>query len=115
LTISLKTPINLKMKITIDWNKIAALPEFQSLLAEKRRFIISCCLFFSLYYFALLYLVGWHASLISKPILGKVNGAYLFALSQFFMAWIMAAVYMKKAAYFDKKTATILKSQGIEA
>ena len=31
-----------------------------------------------------------------------MNLAYLFALSQFFMAWIIAALYVRAAAKFDK-------------
>ena len=44
--------------------------------------------FFVVYYFALPVLVGYAPELMSRPVVGKVNIAYLFALSQFFMAWI---------------------------
>jgi len=97
-----------------QWEKIAAMPEFQALLKSKRRFIVPCCIFFTLYYFALLYLVGWHSSWISQPILGKVNGAYLFALSQFFMTWGMAYLYMFKANQFDQAAAAILAKHGAQ-
>ena len=96
-----------------NWSEIASMPEFQALLKAKRRFVIPSCVFFTLYYFALLILVGWHADLLSKPVLGKVNGAYLFALSQFFMTWIMAYLYMFKANQFDKAAAAILKKAGL--
>jgi uncharacterized membrane protein (DUF485 family) len=93
------------------WERIAARPEFDSLLAAKRRFVVPCCLFFLLYYFALLYFVGWHLDLMKKPVFGKINVAYLFALSQFLMAWGMAWLYMRKAATYDKVVAEILKSE----
>lgn len=96
-----------------NWSEIAAMPEFQALLRAKRRFVIPSCVFFTLYYFALLILVGWHADLVSKPIWGKVNGAYLFALSQFFMTWGMAYLYMFKAKQFDKAAAALLKKAGL--
>jgi len=38
---------------------------------------------------------------MSKRIFGVINVAYLFALSQFFMAWIIAALYLRAAAKFD--------------
>lgn len=95
-----------------NWSAIAAMPEFQELLRAKRRFVIPSCVFFTLYYFALLILVGWHADWLSQPVLGKVNGAYLFALSQFFMTWIMAYIYMHKANQFDKAASSILKKAG---
>lgn len=96
-----------------NWSAIAAMPEFKELLRAKRRFVIPSCVFFSLYYLTFLILVGWHAELLSKPLLGKVNGAYLFALSQFFMTWIMAYIYMYKANQFDKAAALLLKKAGL--
>lgn len=96
-----------------NWSAIAAMPEFQALLKAKRRFVIPSCIFFTLYYFALLVLVGWHSDLVNRPLLGKVNGAYLFALSQFFMTWIMAYFYMHKASQFDKAAARILAKAGL--
>jgi len=98
---------------TEAWERIAARPEFEALLAAKRRFVVPCCVFFLLYYFALLYLVGWHLDLMKKPVLGKVNVAYLFALSQFFMAWGMAWLYMRKAAAYDRTVTEILKSENL--
>lgn len=96
-----------------NWSAIAAMPEFQALLKAKRRFVIPSCIFFTVYYLALLILVGWHADLVNRPVLGKVNGAYLFALSQFFMTWIMAYLYMYKANQFDKAAAQILAKAGL--
>lgn len=95
-----------------NWKAIAAMPEFQELLRAKRRFVIPCCIFFTCYYLSLLILVGWFADLVKKPVLGVVNGAYLFALSQFFMTWIMAYVYTAKAAKFDSQAAAILTKAG---
>jgi uncharacterized membrane protein (DUF485 family) len=45
---------------------------------------------------------------MKKKVLGDVNLAYLFALSQFFMAWILAFVYVGVAAGWDRKAAAIL-------
>lgn len=95
------------------WERIAARPEFESLLASKRRFVVPCCVFFLLYYFALLYFVGWHLDWMKKPVLGKINIAYLFALSQFLMAWGMAWLYMRKAATYDKTVAEILNREAL--
>jgi cation/acetate symporter len=54
--------------------------------------------FFIVYYFALPILVGYAPKFMSRPVLGPLNIAYLFALSQFFMAWIIALLYMRAAA-----------------
>jgi uncharacterized membrane protein (DUF485 family) len=88
--------------------RIASDPAFHDLLARKKSFIVRTTIFFMLYYFALLVLVGWAPDLMKKPVLGKLNLAYLFALSQFFMAWIVALIYVKKAAQWDADAAKIL-------
>jgi uncharacterized membrane protein (DUF485 family) len=50
---------------------------------------------------------------MKKPVLGKINLAYLFALSQFFMAWGMAWLYMRRAAAFDRAAAELRKHENL--
>ncbi len=92
----------------MDWARIAASPEFQALLARKRRFLIPGIIFFLVYYVALLVLVGWNKELMSVEVLGRLNIAYLFALSQFIMAWTVAAVYVREAGAWDRESAAII-------
>ena len=77
------------------------MPEFKELVRRKLRFIVPATLFFIVYYFALPVLVGYAPRLMETPVIGAVNIAYLFALSQFFMAWILAALYFRAAGRFD--------------
>ncbi len=93
----------------VDWDRIAATEQFKSLLKTKARFIVPATIFFTVYYFALPVLVGYFPAVMDKPVLGDVNLAYLFALSQFFMAWILAWLYVKAAAGWDRKVAEILR------
>src|SRR3954449_13419977 len=92
---------------TVDWDGIAALPDFKALVAAKVRFIVIGTIFFCIYYFLLLVLVGYAPELMKKMI-GPVNLAYAFGFSQFFMAWILAAIYVKAAAGWDRRAAAIL-------
>ena len=94
-----------------DWEALSLRPEFRELIAAKKRFIIPYCVFFVIYYFLFLYLVGWHPEIMKKPVLGKVNWAYLFALSQFFMAWSLAWIYVRKSAQFDRLAAEVIKNE----
>jgi uncharacterized membrane protein (DUF485 family) len=87
---------------TIDWEKLAASERFRNLLKAKKRFIIPALIFFVVYYFALPALIGYARPFMEKRVLGPVNLAYLFALSQFFMAWIIAWLYVRAAARFDR-------------
>ena len=64
-------------------------------------------------------LVGYAPALMAKKVLGVINVAYVFALSQFFMAWIIAALYLRAAARFDKMEHRVIEKvvdpkEGIE-
>jgi uncharacterized membrane protein (DUF485 family) len=96
----------------VEWDKIAATDSFRQLLAEKRRFIIPAMIFFVVYYFSLPVLVGYFPRLMERKVLGSVNIAYLFALSQFFMAWAVAAFYVRVAAKWDRMAADIRGTVG---
>ena len=86
----------------VDWSSVTRMPEFRSMLRAKLRFIIPATLIFITYYFALPVLVGYAPGLMSRKIIGTVNLAYVFAFSQFFMAWIIAALYLRAASRFDR-------------
>ncbi|OLD25762.1 MAG: hypothetical protein AUJ04_07125 [Acidobacteria bacterium 13_1_40CM_3_55_6] len=90
------------------------MPEFRSMVSAKLRFIIPAVVFFVVYYFALPVLVGYAPGLMSKKIFGVINIAYLFALSQFFMAWIIAALYLRAASKFDQMEQTVIEKAKAE-
>ena len=84
-----------------SWHDIAKSNDFKELVRSKLRVVIPATLFFIIYYFALPVLVGYMPELMERKIIGNVNLAYLFALSQFFVAWGIAAFYLRAAARFD--------------
>ena len=92
-----------------NWDAIASDPDFQSLLSSKARFIVPSTIFFVLYYFALPILVGWFPKLMSREVMLGMNWAYLFALSQFFMAWILAFMYVVAAMGWDRRASDLLR------
>jgi uncharacterized membrane protein (DUF485 family) len=98
----------------IDWEAIAASPAFKDLLRAKARFIIPAMCFFIAYYFALPALVGYAREAMDKRVLGPVNLAYLFALSQFFMAWIIAWLYVRAANRFDRQARGIAEGKTLK-
>jgi uncharacterized membrane protein (DUF485 family) len=92
-----------------DWDVVAANQEFKDLMAAKARFIVPATVFFVVYYFALPILVGYAPDLMATPVIGPVNIAYLFALSQFFMAWLVAWLYVRAANRFDAMAKSVLE------
>ncbi len=91
-----------------DWDRIAASEQFKGLLAVKKMFIVPAFVFFFVYYFSLSVLVGYAPKLASTRVIGTVNVAYLFALSQFVMGWIIAGLYLLASSKFDRLTKDIL-------
>jgi uncharacterized membrane protein (DUF485 family) len=94
-------------RAVIPWEAVGADADFKKLVASKAVFITVLSIFFLAYYFALPVLVGWFPKLMTEKV-GSVNIAYLFALSQFFMAWIVAGIYVVKASGWDKDAANIV-------
>ncbi len=95
-----------------DWDRVAASEAFHDLVAAKVRFIAPATLFFLVYYFALPLLVGYAPGVMKTEVFGVVNLAYLFALSQFVMAWGLAAWYLRAAGRFDAMAQAIVANLG---
>jgi len=95
-----------------NWNQIAASRGFRELLRAKRRFVVPAIIVFVVYYFALPVLVGYAPRLMERRVIGVINVAYLFALSQFFMAWAIAWLYVRAAGRFDRQAREILEQEG---
>ncbi len=92
-----------------EWDRIAESPEFKDLMATKKVFVVPAFIFFLVYYFALPVLVGYAPRFMATKVLGNVNLAYLFALSQFFMAWTIAFLYVKAAGNIDRLAKDIVE------
>jgi len=92
-----------------DWEHIASLAEFKTLLAAKRKFIVAATVFFIAYYFALPVLVGYAPQWMATKVFGVVNIAYLFALSQFVMALLLALLYVRAASRFDAMARAVIQ------
>ncbi len=90
------------------WQRIAEGADFHALLRAKARFIVTATLFFLLCYFALPVLTGYWPDLMGRKVMGQFSLAYVFALTQFPMAWLLAAAYLRAAAKFDRDAAAIL-------
>jgi uncharacterized membrane protein (DUF485 family) len=97
---------------SVNWDAIAEDPDFIRLLKDKAKFIVPATIFFVVFYFALPISVGWFPKLMEIKILGDANLAYVYALLQFPMAWIIAFIYVFVAAGWDKKAARLLAKFG---
>ncbi|MFY9804221.1 MAG: DUF485 domain-containing protein [Candidatus Acidiferrales bacterium] len=91
------------------WERVAQMDDFKKLLAARKAFVIPATIFFVVYYFALPVSVGYFPAFMQRKILGPVNIAYVFALSQFVVAWLIAYLYVRAARKFDAYGKTVIK------
>jgi len=92
----------------IDWRALAASEKFKRLIALKKVFVVPAFVFFLVHFVSLAVLVGYAPKLAAVRVIGTVNVAYLFALSQFVVGWLIAALYLLAAAKFDALVEHIL-------
>lgn len=93
------------------WKALAAEPEFRALLRSRRRFVIPATIFFIAYYLALPISVGWAPEAMSRRVFGPLTVAYCFALSEFAMAWVLLALYLRQSRSFDVRAARIRRRE----
>ncbi len=91
-----------------DWELISQSPDYRRMIAKKTKFVVPATLFFLVYYFTLPVTVGYWPELMKREVIGVVNLAYLFALSQFLMTWTLAYLYMRLARRFDEMSDKVL-------
>jgi uncharacterized membrane protein (DUF485 family) len=73
-------------------------PEMVELERRHSRFVWPTTIFFLVYYMSLNVLAGTSPDLMGTKLFGEFTFGYLFALSQFVMAFVVAWVYSRWAA-----------------
>ena len=79
------------------WEGLEETTEFKELVRARWRFVVPATIFFLVYYFALPLSNGLFPSFMRTEVIGHINIAYLFALSEFVMAWLLAYFYIRQA------------------
>jgi uncharacterized membrane protein (DUF485 family) len=82
----------------IDWTAIDADLRFQELHRRKSRFLWKLMAIAVVYYFLLPIGAAYCPRLFRMRVWGVVNVGILFALSEFFVAWVIAYVYCRVAS-----------------
>lgn len=94
-----------------DWESIAHEPEFAALIAAKLRFVVPATVFFMLFFFALPVSLAVAPQVLARTIIGPLNVADIFALAQFAMAWLLLALYLRRARAFDAAALKIVERE----
>jgi uncharacterized membrane protein (DUF485 family) len=86
-------------------------PEMVELEHRHSRFVWPATAFFLVYYLSLNVLAGTSPGLMGTKLFGQFTVGYLFALSQFLMAFVVAWVYSRWAATRMDPLATELRDR----
>ena len=90
---------------------VAKDPEMVELEHRHQRFVWPTTIFFLAYYLSLPILAGVAPDLMGTKVFGNFTVGYLFALSQFLMAFVVAWVYSRWAASRIDPLATDLREK----
>jgi uncharacterized membrane protein (DUF485 family) len=94
----------------IHWEAVEADPRFKSLHSDKNKCLLRMMFFAMIYFFLLPISAAYFQDVLRIKIWGVVNVGLLFALSQFLVAWSVAALYTKRAnAEFDDRVNLLVK------
>ncbi|MBS4213459.1 MULTISPECIES: DUF485 domain-containing protein [Neobacillus] len=94
-----------------DYSSIVQSSSFQTLLSEKKKFIIPFTIFFFCFYFALPILTSY-STILNTKFIGNITWAWVFAFLQFIMTWGLCMLYSKKAARFDELSSQVIQERG---
>jgi uncharacterized membrane protein (DUF485 family) len=94
----------------VDYEKIVESEQFKGFMKEKRRFTVPMTIFFLVFYF-LLPIFTSYTTFLNTPAFGDISWAWIFAVAQFVMTWVLCTIYVKKANSFDEKVEAIMNDQ----
>ena len=102
------------MSSNINWAAIDRDPRFQALHKRKTTFLWSLMAISTIYYFLLPIGAAYYPELFKIKVWGPMNVGILFALSEFVVAWTIAAVYARRANRdFDMMAAEIVRDSSL--
>ena len=81
----------------VDWKAIERSPEFQELVARRRRFVLPATIFFLAWYFGFILLAGYAPDFMARSVYEGLTVGYCLALTQFVMVAVLGIMYLRRA------------------
>jgi uncharacterized membrane protein (DUF485 family) len=82
---------------TFDTEQIERSPEFQELVAARRRFVVPATIFFLVWYLGFVLLAGYAPDFMGESVYEGLTVGYVLALSQFLMTAVLGVLYLRQA------------------
>ena len=83
-----------------EWVRVERTSAFKELISAKKAFIIPATIFFMVFYFGLPFLAAF-TTVLNVKVIGSLTLAYIYALAQFAMTWILMHLYVSRANKWD--------------
>ncbi|WP_242691005.1 DUF485 domain-containing protein [Cytobacillus praedii] len=96
-----------------DFEKMVRTSQFNELMAAKKKFLVPSIIIFLGLYLLFPILISYTNALDNIAI-GDISWAWVYALLLFVMTWVMATIYMKKSAVFDRMAEKVWKDEELE-
>jgi uncharacterized membrane protein (DUF485 family) len=80
-----------------DWQAIEGSPEFQELVRARRSFLVPATIVFLVVGIGYLLLSAFDHGLMGKQVFGGMPVAFLAAISQVLLTWVLTWAYLRKA------------------
>jgi len=80
-----------------DWTALEDAPEFQELVAARRRVVVSALVVFAVWFGGFLVLAAFARGFLGHTIYRGFTVAYALALSLILMTWLIAGIYIRFA------------------
>jgi len=81
----------------VDWEAVERSPEFQQLIAARRRFVLPATIFFLAWYIAFILLAGYAPDFMTRSVHQGLTVGYCLALTQFLMVGVLGLMYLRRA------------------
>ncbi len=98
----------------VDWNAVEQSPEFQELVAARRRFVLPATIFFLAWYTGFILLTGYAPDFMAESVYEGLTVGYCLALTQFVMVFALGYMYLRRAdrVYDPLAAAVVQKALG---
>ena len=81
----------------VDWEAVERSPEFQQLIAARRRFVLPATIFFLAWYIGFILLAGYAPDFMTRSVHQGLTVGYCLALTQFLMVGVLGLMYLRRA------------------
>jgi len=99
----------------IDWEAIERSPEFQELIAARRRFVLPATIFFLAWYIGFILLAGYAPDFMAESVYEGLTVGYCLALTQFVMVGVLGIMYLRRAEHVYDPLADELARRALAA